>query len=108
MGLDWGDPRTPLGYAPAATGVASGRLRLGRCCDRPCYDAELDVQCSAAVTVSRVHTVGLHHSQRIGLYKYLDTRRPIAPAADHVASGHAGKSQSQVGGLPELLLASTP
>ena len=37
--------------------------------------------------------------------KYLDTRRPIATAADRVAIEHFEKSQSQDGGLPELLLA---
>jgi len=36
---------------------------------------------------------------------YLDTRRPIATAADIVATDHFQKSQSQDGGLSELLLA---
>ena len=37
--------------------------------------------------------------------KYLETRRPIATAADRVATDHLHKSQSQYGGLPEFLLA---
>jgi len=37
--------------------------------------------------------------------KYLETRRPIATAGDRVATDQLHKSQSQYGGLPELLLA---
>jgi len=43
------------------------------------------------------------HRHRID--KYLDARRPVAAAADCVTAGHFQKSQSQDGGLPELLLA---
>ena len=37
--------------------------------------------------------------------KYLDTRRPIATAADRVTTDHFQESQSQAGILPKLLLA---
>ena len=46
---------------------------------------------------------GVDHRQRID--KCLDTRRPIATAADRVVTDHSGKSQSQDGGLSELLFA---
>jgi len=44
-----------------------------------------------------------HHRHKTD--KYLDTRRPITTAADHVAIGHFQKSSLQDGRLPELLLA---
>jgi len=47
----------------------------------------------------------LQCTQRERIDKYLDTRRPIATAADRVATDHFQKLQSQDGGLPKLLLA---
>jgi len=47
--------------------------------------------------------LGLTRRQRID--KYLDTRRLIATAADHVATDRSGKSQAQDVGLPESLIA---
>ena len=49
-------------------------------------------------------TEGNCRDHRHSIDKYLDTRSPIATAADRVATDHSQKSQSQ-GGLPELLLA---
>jgi len=42
--------------------------------------------------------------QRHRIDKYLDTQWPIATAADRVTTDHFQNSQSQDGGLPELLL----
>jgi len=52
-------------------------------------------------SLNGVWMLGLTRRQRID--KYLDTRRLIATAADHVATDRSGKSQSQDVGLPESL-----
>jgi len=44
------------------------------------------------------------HRHRHRVDKYLETRRPVATAADRVATDHSGKSKPQDGRLPELLL----
>jgi len=46
-----------------------------------------------------------NHRQRLD--RYLDTRHPIATTADRAVTDHSGKSQSQDGRLPKLLLASS-
>ena len=44
------------------------------------------------------------HRHRHRVDKYLEIRRPVATAADRVATDHSGKSKPQDGRLPELLL----